>query len=550
MTRRLFNMEGNYIYKVAVTENEFSQIHRLNHDTFTGEIPQHPGNPEGVLIDKFHKENTYFICVRDNVLVGMIAARAERPFSLDSKIPGLDTFLPSHSSACEIRLLAVRRKHRASYILFRLMELVAQFCEEKGHDLLVISGTVRQLKLYKHIGFVPFAAVVGTPSAGYQPMYLKLNDAVFDKYLTRNNQHINPQEKANFLPGPVGMRPEVHEAMATAALSHRSDEFIMLHGTVRRMLCGIVNAAKVELFVGTGTLANDVVAGQLSLHEGKGLILSNGEFGDRLIDHAERFGLRFDTLAISPGLAFDTSVIRKLLSQDRSIRWLWFVHCETSTGILNDLRMMKEIAAEFRLSLCADCISSVGAVKVDLQGVYLASCVSGKCLGAFPGMSMVFYNHTLSKTARKLPRYMDLEYYAGKNGIPFTGSYNLLNALHKALLAFNLDTKIKEAASNSALITRELRSLGFEPAGDAENLIPSVITLDLPKSMPSPLIAAKMGERGVYISYNSEYLRRNNRIQICLMGSVTKHGIAGLLNCFRGLRRQEKTDFAAEDRQT
>lgn len=539
-------MKGNYIYRVAVTENEFSQIHRLNHETFAGEIPQHPVNPEGVLVDKFHKENTYFICVRDNELVGMIAARAERPFSLDSKISGLDSFLPSHSSSCEIRLLAIRRRHRASYVLFGLMELVAQFCREKGHDLLVISGTVRQLKLYRHMGFVPFGTVVGTPSAGYQPMHLKLNDAVFDRYLTHGKEHIKHQEKANFLPGPVGMRPEVHAAMATAALSHRSDEFIMLHETVRRMLCAIVNATKVDLFIGTGTLANDVVAGQLSLHEGKGLILSNGEFGERLIDHAERFGLRFDTLAVSPGLAFDPSAIRKLLSQDRSFRWLWFVHCETSTGILNDLCMMKGIAAEFRLSLCADCISSVGAVKVDLQDVFLASCVSGKCLGAFPGISMVFYNHTLSKTGKKLPRYIDLEYYAGKNGIPFTGSYNLLNALHKALLYFNLDMKIKEAAINSALITRELKALGFEPAGDAKNLISSVINLDLPKSIPSPLIAAKMGERGVYISYNSEYLRRNNRIQICLMGSVTKHDIAGLLNCFRDLRRQEKADFAAE----
>jgi hypothetical protein len=36
----------------------------------------------------------------------------------------------------------------------------------------LISGTTRQQRLYRHLGFVPFGPLVGTPEALFQPMYL------------------------------------------------------------------------------------------------------------------------------------------------------------------------------------------------------------------------------------------------------------------------------------------------------------------------------------------------------------------------------------------
>jgi hypothetical protein len=45
----------------------------------------------------------------------------------------------------------------------------------QGCDLAVISGTVRELKLYRHLGFAPFGERVGSEKASYQPMYLTLD---------------------------------------------------------------------------------------------------------------------------------------------------------------------------------------------------------------------------------------------------------------------------------------------------------------------------------------------------------------------------------------
>ncbi len=161
-------------YKVAAEAWEFEQIHRLNYRTFVEEIPQHPPNPERSLVDAFHAENTYIVAVRDAQLLGMVALRGNRPFSLDRKLRDLDAYLPSGCSPCEVRLLAVAPEHRRGPIFHGLVNRLLECVVQEGYDLALISGTVRQLRLYAHLGFVPFGPRVGSGEALYQPMALTL----------------------------------------------------------------------------------------------------------------------------------------------------------------------------------------------------------------------------------------------------------------------------------------------------------------------------------------------------------------------------------------
>jgi hypothetical protein len=163
-----------YTFKIPTEPGEFAQIHRLNYETFVREIPQHPTDASGPRVDPFHAENTYLICLRSGgVLAGMVAVRATRPFSLDAKLAGLDAYLPPHQAVCEIRLLAVARPFRRGGRVFRgLAAHLSEHCRARGWDLAVISGTTRQERLYRRLGFVPFGPLVGPPGARYQPMYL------------------------------------------------------------------------------------------------------------------------------------------------------------------------------------------------------------------------------------------------------------------------------------------------------------------------------------------------------------------------------------------
>ena len=152
-------------FKVATEDWEFEQIHRLNYKTFVEEIPQHQPSASQRLVDKFHAENTYLICSQNQKLVGMLAVRGSRPFSLDQKLPNLDSYLPPGRTICEIRLLAIEKKFRGArggQVLQGILALLWQHGVEKNYGLAIISGTMRQTKLYQHLGFVPFGPVVGT----------------------------------------------------------------------------------------------------------------------------------------------------------------------------------------------------------------------------------------------------------------------------------------------------------------------------------------------------------------------------------------------------
>jgi hypothetical protein len=205
----------------------------------------------------------------------------------------------------------------------------------------IISGTLREQKLYRHLGFVPFGPIVGTEEAPFQPMYLT-KEAFYDKEARFRRLMALPdekcgkkeepesksaEEKISFLPGPVEMSEEVKREFSRAPVSHRAGEFVEDFQHVKQQLRALTSAENVEIVLGTGTLGNDIVAGQISLLEEHGLILSNGEFGERLLDHASRFRLSHHTVKKDWGETFDYEEIREVLNHNSKIRWLWGVPC-------------------------------------------------------------------------------------------------------------------------------------------------------------------------------------------------------------------------------
>jgi hypothetical protein len=56
-----------------------------------------------------------------------------------------------------------------------------------------------------------------------------------------------------------------------------------------------------------------------------------------------------------------------------------------------------------------------------------------------------------------------------------------------------------------------------------------VVTIDLPAGQNSSDFGLKLQKAGFLLSYNSDYLRRRNWIQICLMGEYSKDKIEALL---------------------
>ena len=534
------NQRSNLTFKVATEDWELARIHELNYRTFVEEIPQHEENERRALVDKFHRENTYLICVDGREVVGMMAIRSNRPFSLDRKLDDLDSYLPDFTSICEVRLLSVVKGRRRGRIFPGLLMLLWEYCQGTGYDCAVISGTVRQLRLYQHMGFVPFGPLVGTPDALYQPMYITL--AVFEKQLPVFSRMMEDPKAAerlvNLLPGPVGVSEQVRKVFGEGPVSHRSKAFVEDFRRTKELLCGLVGAERVEILVGSGSLATDAVAAQISLLDKPGIILRNGEFGHRLAKHAEGFGLRFDVLDADYGQVFDRASIEETIERNPDAAWLWACHCETSTGILNDMDMLKAVCSERDLRLCLDCISSIGTVPVDLSGVYLATGVSGKAIGAFPGLALVYYDHEVRPSPARIPRYLDIGLYAENGGIPFTHSSNLLYALQAAVNRLQAGEPFEKIASLSQWIRGELAGMGLGTLAPPEIASPAVLTVCLPEGVDSVAVGDCLERRGYLLSYMSSYLVERNWIQICLMGECSKDSIASMMQALEERCRQ------------
>jgi aspartate aminotransferase-like enzyme/GNAT superfamily N-acetyltransferase len=500
-------------YKVATESLEFEQIFKLAYDTFVEEIPQHQPNPDRRHVDRFHDENTYLIARAGDEVVGMLAIRGDRPFSLDEKLGNVDRYLPEGRSVCELRLLAVRKDYRRGAVFHGLMDLLVAHFRARGFDLAIISGTRRQEKLYRHLGFVPFARMVGTTDAPFQPMFL-----TFEQFQARAPTiAASAGEPISFLPGPVPLAREVRSAFERPAVSHRNGQFKEEFARTKSGLCRLVNAADVQILLGSGPLANDVVAGQLLLLDAPGVVLSNGEFGERLIDHARRMRLEHVAVESEWGRPFDARDVEQAIARGRA-RWLWAVASETSTGMLNDLGVLKAIARRHGLVLSLDCVSAIGAVPIDLDGVRLASGASGKALASLPGLSFVFHTDGVVPAPARLPRYLDLGYYAEKDGIPFTHSSNLVAALDAALARFSTDEPFERITALSRWLRPRLRELGLPILVDGADASPAVVTIPLPASRDAAALGDRLQRHGLVVAYQSEYLERRNWIQIGLMG--------------------------------
>ncbi len=550
----LFHLAG-LTFKRADDEGELRQVHELNYLTFVREIGQHedPGRP--ALIDKFHERNLYLIAKRGPEVVAMLAVHDRPPFSVASRLDD-PSWIDRHCPRpLEVRLLAVRPSERKGVVLPGLLLLLYRHAGDAGYSHLLASGVRRQLGMYRKLGFQAIGAERAAGHAFFTPLAMAVNSlpASMRRIAARLERHAaidekpTPAERAiSLLPGPPEFSPEVERALTDRAISHRAPGCVARFERSRDVLGEMAGGVDATMMTGSGTLANECVAAALaSLRPRRaGLVLVNGEFGARLAEQARRWGLEFDRLEWSWGRAWNMHEVDTALKKLDAGAWVWGVHGETSTGVLNPIDDLLALARGRGLRVCLDCVSTLGSVPLDLKDVFLATSTSGKCLGALAGLAILLGPaETLRGLAMEgVPLALDARAAFDTRGPRFTIASTLINALDAALQRF--DTRTKREAEYSrvgrlgALVRRRLRALHAEPIAADEHASPSVTTFVPPPGLPPERLALIARALGYEVNTRSPYLPPRGWAQIATMGNVQEPDVerlfAGLENWRQG----------------
>jgi aspartate aminotransferase-like enzyme len=293
-------------------------------------------------------------------------------------------------------------------------------------------------------------------------------------------------------------------------------------------------ASPPALFPGSGTLANDAIAVNLAADPTvkRGLILVNGEFGERLCAQARRVGLRFEAVTWPWGQPWDLDRVADALERGQP-DWVWGVHCESSTGVLNDVAGLMRLARPRGVRVCLDCVSSLGGVPLDLRGVHLASAASGKCLGAHAGLAIVLADSAARTARHGVPSTFDLSAVARTRGPRQTVAWGLLASLAMALEDYRTPEAAAARYAAQAALGRYVRSalarLGVTPLAPESVASPVLTTFRPPAGSPEEF-ALLCRAFGYEINAWSDYLAQRGLVQIATMGDISARQLDGLFN--------------------
>jgi 2-aminoethylphosphonate-pyruvate transaminase len=254
--------------------------------------------------------------------------------------------------------------------------------------------------------------------------------------------------KKNILlnPGPATTTDTVKYAQIVEDICPREKEFgetMEFISTELTKFVGNPEKYTTVLFGGSGTAAVESVLSSV-INNGTAVIINNGPYGERMCKIAEVYGLNYVEYKSSAEQAIDINDLEIFIKKlSTNVSYLALVHCETSTGLLNDIEQIGEFCAVKNIEMIVDAMSSYAAVPIDMQKMnisYLAASAN-KNLQGMAGVSFVIANiERLEKTEQMKPRnlylhlYDQYRYFQMNKQMRFTPPVQTMYALKQAII--------------------------------------------------------------------------------------------------------------------
>ncbi|HHW26610.1 MAG TPA: alanine--glyoxylate aminotransferase family protein [Firmicutes bacterium] len=362
----------------------------------------------------------------------------------------------------------------------------------------------------------------------------------------------NPKAKLLLGPGPSNSDPRVLRALSEPTLGHLDPDFVAIMDETTELLRYVFNT-KNKLTIpisGTGSAGMETAFMNMVEPGDKAIVCTCGIFGDRMVDVAERAGAEVVKVESPWGEPIDPEDVKKAIRKNPGAKLLAIVHAETSTGVLQPLDEIVELAHEAGMRVIVDAVTSLGGMDVPVDRLELDFVYSGtqKCLSCPPGLAPVTVNEAAAAFIRDRKSkcrswYLDLgmiqRYWGSERFYHHTAPINMIYALHEALTIVKeegLEARYKRHKEAQAALIEGLADMGLKPVVNEPFRLPSLTTVWTPDGINEAAVRKTLLEE-----YNIEIgaglgVFKGRIWRIGLMGTnARRHYVVQLLGALKDI---------------
>ena len=327
---------------------------------------------------------------------------------------------------------------------------------------------------------------------------------------------LDPPDRLLCGPGPSNPAPASLAAMQRPLLGHLDPDLLEIESELISLLRAAYRASAglVLPLQATGTSGMECGLNHLLEPGDTAIVGVNGFFGRRIVEIAERQGATVIRDDADWGEHVPNDRLLEALDEHPDARLLAVVHAETSTGVEHPLA---ELGGQLRgrdVLLMADCVTSLGGVKLDFDawGIDFAYSCTQKCLGAPPGMSPIAVSdRALERVrARKHPvsysfdlelleRYWVKRPVAYHHTVPVLHIYALYEALRE-IASEGLEARWERHNRIAADFRGKLRERGLELLAEPDHQLAPLSAVRIPEGVDSKRVQRRLlREHGIEV---------------------------------------------------
>ena len=339
-----------------------------------------------------------------------------------------------------------------------------------------------------------------------------------------------------FSPGPVMVEEPVRAALNHYDICHRSPEFEELYAGIQNKILRLFEASQDYCSVvisGSGTAANEACLSSVFKPGDEALLISNGEFGNRLFEILDKYQIPATNLDFGWGQVPALDEIEKVLKENSRITYVCMVFHETSTGMINPVHEVGLLAKKYGKRFFVDCVSAAAGEHIDVvkNNIDLCTSVGGKCLGAYPGSAFVCGKESIIAAltpdmGRNVYLNLAKHYQMAKksNQTPNTPNVTLFWALDAALDwtldRETLDGRISRYRECSSILRNGMKEMGLEFLLPEDQMSSTVTSVFLPDGINVADFVDELLQDGYTVYPGKGKYLAMNMFQVATMGAI------------------------------